>query len=247
MEIVALILINSVIVLLPAVVVLGTFWLIFWKIKPAWIVRYRVPQPREQPTIPGYELPRAIAFFLMYQIPIVVVFSLQKYFGYTPRYEKVSEHGWLYFCGSLLLLIFVIDTVFYWTHRWFHHNPFLRRLHHVHHASYNITPASAYSFHPFESLIIMLPYLVLVVVMPWHPMVLNLYAAFGLNYGAYNHLGYDFSPGVKKKFRFLKWMSSASYHAIHHQKYESNYGLYFTIWDRVMKTEHRADSISARG
>ena len=33
-----------------------------------------------------------------------------------------------------------------------------------------------------------------------------------------------------------KWLNSSVYHNLHHEKFQGNYGLYFTIWDRLCGT-----------
>ena len=33
-----------------------------------------------------------------------------------------------------------------------------------------------------------------------------------------------------------RWFNAVTHHDLHHQRYTVNYGLYFTIWDRIMGT-----------
>jgi sterol desaturase/sphingolipid hydroxylase (fatty acid hydroxylase superfamily) len=36
---------------------------------------------------------------------------------------------------------------------------------------------------------------------------------------------------------FLKYKTASTHHNLHHEKFKGNYGLYFTFWDKWMKTE----------
>jgi sterol desaturase/sphingolipid hydroxylase (fatty acid hydroxylase superfamily) len=38
--------------------------------------------------------------------------------------------------------------------------------------------------------------------------------------------------------RFLGWHTTATHHALHHKDFTSNFGLYFTFWDRLLGTTH---------
>jgi sterol desaturase/sphingolipid hydroxylase (fatty acid hydroxylase superfamily) len=34
-----------------------------------------------------------------------------------------------------------------------------------------------------------------------------------------------------------KWIIGATHHSLHHKQFKYNYGLYFTFWDKLKKTE----------
>jgi sterol desaturase/sphingolipid hydroxylase (fatty acid hydroxylase superfamily) len=52
-----------------------------------------------------------------------------------------------------------------------------------------------------------------------------------------NHAGVEIYPSGKFGKWFKKWVIGATHHDAHHKKFNFNYGLYFTFWDRLMKTE----------
>ena len=97
---------------------------------------------------------------LTYSLYTVLVFSSVGLFvywlyesGYTTLYFSPLMYGVPYLIISLVLLICIHDTYFYWTHRLLHTRWFFRNVHSVHHRSKNPTPLAAYSFHPLEALI----------------------------------------------------------------------------------------------
>lgn len=70
---------------------------------------------------------------------------------YTQAYHEIDEYGWAYFALSLLLIILIHDTCFYWAHRAMHHPRLFRTFHWVHHRSTNPSPwrpAPLRSIHP---------------------------------------------------------------------------------------------------
>ena len=220
-----------------ALIFLGPMVLVFWILKPKWIQKFRIPQLREVKPIFKKELPRSVVGLSVYLIPFTAIVLLQKGFGYTRMYTDIETYGLPYFIFSIFLFIFILDAGFYWSHRWMHQNAFLRKSHAIHHQSINVTPTTAYSFHWIEAILTMLPYMFIVLVLPWHPIALLIFASFGILFNGYLHLGYDFAYKTRMKYKFLSWLNTSTHHSVHHQTYESNYGLYFTFWDRWMKTE----------
>jgi lathosterol oxidase len=54
----------------------------------------------------------------------------------------------------------------------------------------------------------------------------------------FGHMGYEFFPKGFASHKILKWHNTATNHNMHHRFVKCNYGLYFNIWDRMMKTNH---------
>lgn len=47
-----------------------------------------------------------------------------------------------------------------------------------------------------------------------------------------------FSRNCVLKSRVGMLLNSITHYALHHEKYRANFGLYFNVWDRLMKTNH---------
>ena len=52
-----------------------------------------------------------------------------------------------------------------------------------------------------------------------------------------NHLDIEIYPSNFEKHWLGAWIVGATHHSLHHSKFVENYGLYFTFWDKWMKTE----------
>ena len=153
--------------------------------------------------------------------------------GATKIYYDIYEYGLGYLILSLGIYLFLHDTYFYWTHRLLHRYQF-KRCHFVHHESRIPTAWTSFSFHPAEAIIqaLILPLLVLLI--PIHWLVLVTFLTIMSVCGLLNHLGFDFYPTIlEKRFSLI----SATHHQRHHKQVTVNYGLYFTFWDKLMKTE----------
>ena len=73
--------------------------------------------------------------------------------GLTQVYEPINKYGYGYYFFSILLMIVLHDTYFYWTHRAMHWKPLFKWVHKTHHLSINPTPFAAYAFHPIEAVV----------------------------------------------------------------------------------------------
>ena len=156
--------------------------------------------------------------------------------GYTSIYTEVDIYGWWYLPVSLILLMLLHETYYYWLHRWMHHPAVFRRIHKVHHDSHIASPFTAFSFHPLEGLLqaIFLP--VMLVILPMHYYAIILQLTIMTFSSVINHLDIEIYP---KKLHHIwgKWVIGATHHSLHHKQFKYNYGLYFTFWDKIEKTE----------
>lgn len=158
--------------------------------------------------------------------------------GYLNVYEKIGDYGWIWFSASVLLIIVVHDGYFYWTHWLMHNRKGLRRLHMLHHRSYNPTAFTSYAFDTGEALLhaVFLPLFLLVV--PMHPLALLAFTSHMMLRNAVGHCGYEVFPADRNGRPLFDWMTTVTHHDLHHAYAGYNFGLYFTWWDRWMGTEH---------
>lgn len=156
--------------------------------------------------------------------------------GYTRLYLTPDEYGIGYLWLSLVLVIFLQDTYFYFTHRLAHHPKCYRWLHRGHHYSNNPTPWTAFAFDPAEAVVQALYLMGAVCLIPMHLSVLCA-VVLVMSMGALCH---HLSLRLFASSAFGDWLGSwvvgPTHHWFHHRKYTVHYGLYFTFWDRVMGT-----------
>ncbi|MFD2518958.1 sterol desaturase family protein [Salinimicrobium flavum] len=157
--------------------------------------------------------------------------------GFTAIYLDPRQYGIWYLPVSLALVLFLHETYYYWVHRLMHHPKVYRTVHKVHHDSLTPTPWTAFSFHPWESLLeaIILPLILLF--LPVNIYVLGLYLLIMTLSSVVNHLDIEIYPAGFQKSKFGKQFIGATHHHYHHSEFMTNYGLYFTFWDKWMGTE----------
>ena len=143
--------------------------------------------------------------------------------------------GWVPF--SLVIALVLHETYYYWLHRLMHHPAIFNIVHKVHHQSNITSPWTAFSFHPFEGILqaIFLP--VLLMFLPMHLYVLVFLLTFMTITSVINHLEIEIYPKGFHRHGLGKWMIGATHHSLHHKQFRFNYGLYFTFWDKWVRTE----------
>lgn len=134
-------------------------------------------------------------------------------------------------------LIVFNDAWFYGWHRLLHHRSIYRLVHGVHHHSVDVNPFSSYSFHVLEGFILGAWIIPVSMVLPIYLPMLGALQAVGMLNNVVSHLGYEFMPRWFIRVPPFRWLSSATYHSLHHTRLNGNYGLFFRFWDRLLKTE----------
>ena len=171
--------------------------------------------------------------------------------GYLGVYTDVGQHGWLYFGFTVALMIVLQDAYFYWTHRAMHHPVLYKHVHRVHHLSTNPSPWAAYSFAPAEAIAHAAFVPLFVAVMPVHESVLAIFMVYMTVRNVHGHTSMEFMPKGFIRHGFWRSHTTVTHHNQHHKKFQTNFGLYFTWWDRWMGTmdagyEELFDSTVAR-
>ena len=157
--------------------------------------------------------------------------------GYTKIYTDINSYGWWYLPLSLIIFMVLHETYYYWLHRWMHKPKVFRLIHKIHHDSNITSPFTAFSFHPFEGLLqaIFLP--VILFLLPMHYYVIIIQLTVMTLSSVINHLDIEIYPSKFNKNFIGKWLIGATHHSLHHKQFKFNYGLYFTFWDKIKKTE----------
>ena len=158
--------------------------------------------------------------------------------GWSKIYLRFDQYGWAYLVFSGFLVSLLHDVYFYITHRWLHTPWAYKRFHAIHHASLHPSPWASFSFHPVESLIEALPLPLITLLIPLHPVVLIVYLTVATVSAIINHLGFEVLPRGTANHPLGKWLISGTHHAGHHRFYKHNFGLFYTIWDHILGTQH---------
>ncbi len=170
---------------------------------------------------------------------------------YTLVYDQLETFPIWWVPVSVILALIIHDTYFYWMHRFLHHPRWYKKIHLVHHQSINPSPWASYSFHFIEGVTEAMILPVILFILPMHPMAIGLFGLSAFVINVYGHLGFEIAPKWLRHSFLFEILNTSVYHNLHHEKFKGNYGLYFRVWDRLMKTEHpdyvkTYDAIQAR-
>ncbi len=220
-------------------VVAGLFSLLF-----LGLLRHRLASRRNQSRRPPrsqywLELRYALSTATIFASVGVLTYTLRQA-GWLQFYSQIEEYGHAYWWLSLFLLILFHDTYFYWTHRLMHHPSIYRWVHRVHHRAVTPSPWTAYLFGPVEALTHAVIVLMVATFLPLHGTVILCFLIFMVIWNVNGHLGIELLPRGFARHPIGKWLVTSTYHNIHHRRFQGNFGLYFTFWDRLMGT-HRSE------
>lgn len=157
--------------------------------------------------------------------------------GYTQIYSNINEFPLWYIPVSILLYLVSHDTYYYWLHRWMHESKVIRRFHMEHHKSVDTTVFTSFSFHPVESFLQALIVPMLLLIIPMSVIAIMITLTLMTISAIINHAGVEIYPSNKNSRLFRKYIIGATHHDYHHRNSKKHFGLYFTFWDRLMKTE----------
>jgi lathosterol oxidase len=215
----------------------GFAWL-FWYVlfKRRWLHRKFIAR-----FPPSSEVRREAAYSIASMLIFGVVGALTisaSFWGWTRIYWRIADHGWGWFWASVVCLIFLHDAYFYWTHRLMHHRRLFNLFHRVHHLSHNPSPWAAYAFDPLEAVVQAGIFPLAAFVMPVHPLAFSLFMLWQIVHNVLGHAGYEIYPRWLMNTWFKRILNTPTNHVMHHEKIRCNYGIYFNLWDRLMRTNH---------
>lgn len=211
-------------------VIAGLLYAVFYIWKKSYFLKLKIQKKMPSSLQVKREIRYSLMTFFIYGLGIwLFLYWIQH--GKTKLYQDIDAYGMPYFFTSILIMILLHDTYFYWTHRLIHHRWIFKHVHLIHHRFSNPTPWAAFAFHPFEAIISIGIIPIILFLVPYHQWALIIFITFLTLYNALIHLGFSL-PFIS----FGKYQNSASDHSVHHQGSRANYGLYFNIWDRLMGT-----------
>lgn len=215
------------------------FFIVFWIVGKKYFKKIRI-QETERANMHHFkhDLGFSTSSFLVFGIMDVCFLQLESK-GYTQIYFNVHEYGYLWLIVSFFIVLIIDDTFFYWSHRAMHHPKLYKHFHRVHHESTDPSPLTAFAFHPSEAIVEQLIHVVLPFLLPLNFGVLIAWQIFSMLNNVLHHLGYEVYPKGWVRIPLLKYKAASTHHNMHHQLFNGNYSLYFTWWDKWMRTEFK--------
>jgi lathosterol oxidase len=223
--------------LLKYVVIFALPYFVFWKWLPNYFKKFKIQTVERQKPKILLELSYSASTLLIQSLFFLSIYYLNLN-GVFNIYEGFGSQGYLKEIIAFVVYFIVYDAYFYWSHRLLHYGWLYKKVHVVHHKSFNPTPFASYSFHPIEtllSLIYFYPILYFCGMSLEMFVTLIIITDFGNLAG---HLGYDLLPKSISNSKWGSWITTPTHHNIHHQYSRSNFGLYWRGWDEMCKTLH---------
>ncbi len=180
----------------------------------------------------GWSLVTSVLFALAGTLMLV---AWQK--GLTRVYFDWETYPMAWFPVSIALVLFLHETYYYWLHRWMHRPKIYKYVHKVHHDSITTSAWTSFSFHPIESTFQAIFIPIMVFLVPLHIYAIGIVLTIMTVTSAINHLNTELYPRDFHRHWFGRWWIGATHHSLHHSQFRYNYGLYFTFWDKLMRTE----------
>lgn len=218
-------------------VVAGVFFLIFYVWFTSSFKKNKIQKREEKKKTFFREIKQSLqTSVILGVIGMLLIYS--PLHDYTKVYEDINDYSIWWIPLSFILAVMIHDTYFYWLHRFMHHPKIYRRFHLEHHKSINPSPWTSYSFNFIEGVLEGMVTPIILFIMPIYPGTFLAFTLFSFIYNVYGHLGYEIAPKWFRKSVLFELMNTSVHHNLHHEKFLGNYGFYFRIWDRIMKTEH---------
>ncbi len=146
----------------------------------------------------------------------------------------VAVPNWL----AVLFAIILLDLIIYAQHVLFHANPWLWRLHRMHHADLDIDATTGIRFHPVEILMSMVIKLGAVVLLGAPALAVMIFEILLNATAMFSHSNIRLPDAVDRKLRRI--LVTPDMHRVHHsivpRETHSNFGFNLPWWDHLFGT-----------
>lgn len=160
-------------------------------------------------------------------------------YGWVTFWDGAGATRWI--ALETLALLILHDAYFYWVHRLMHLPSIYAATHRLHHASVRPTVWTSYNFAPLETLgeFAFVPLVLAIAgatIGGIHAATLLVFGTIYVVMNLYHHSGVEILPAWWTTSPWTKWISTSTFHFLHHSENRGNFGFYFNVWDRVCGT-----------
>jgi sterol desaturase/sphingolipid hydroxylase (fatty acid hydroxylase superfamily) len=153
-------------------------------------------------------------------------------------FNQVAMPLWVSMCGSLA----VYSLTGYLVHLVEHKSPWLWRIHRVHHLDTHLDVSTSQRHHPLELIANVLIVVAVTIVFGLTASLLIIYETMNVIIDFFSHANVRLPESLD---RIVRWvLVTPNMHSLHHSSHrpetDSNYGVVFTVWDRLFGT-YRAE------
>ena len=148
---------------------------------------------------------------------------------------------------AIALGVLVADFLRYWIHRINHLTPPLWRLHALHHADDRPDVTTAFRHHPLEHFLLIATAWVAHIGFGVNAEALIVYGIISAILSPIQHANLRFRPEIERVAQWLLVTNAVhlSHHSTDRRDSAANFGIMFTIWDRLFGTYRAPDPLRA--
>ena len=179
---------------------------------------------------------------VLIQGSVAAAFLLSEWLAWLPDFWPLHWPMWL----QILVVGLVLDLGLYAMHRFSHVQPFLWKLHAIHHSPERLYWLNGGRRHALSGIALAAPGLAVLMFMGATPIAVGAWLSIMSIHLAFQHANLDYRLG---RFRWL--LGVAEIHRWHHKReYEDaqvNFGEVWMVWDHLFGTFHDAPRSPGRG
>ena len=210
---------------------------ILWLVHRTWLKARIIQSRRATQNDYRREILTSLRSVFVYAVVFTPVLWLTSN-GFGPGRYTGPVNPWV-LAAYVVALLIAHDTYFYWTHRLLHTPRFFKRWHRTHHKTITPTPFTAYAFDWREAVVQTGMPVIWQLILPSPPAAFFIFLGIMIARNVWGHCGTELHPRGFADHWFWGNFTTTTHHDLHHSgNFGSNYGLYFTWWDRICGTEH---------
>lgn len=156
---------------------------------------------------------------------------------YQYNFIKIDFHSTIFsLLFDIIILILLMDLFMFVFHYSAHKLTWFSPIHQLYHTHIETNVYSLFVLNPIETLGFGFIWLFLIAIIQFNFFSIIVYLILNLTYGILGHVKKDLFPAFWNSNIFTKWISTTKFHSNHHKNQSHNFGFYFTIWDKIFKT-----------
>ena len=195
--------------------------------------------------LPAFALTRWLSNLALFVLAIGLNFLLVPVIAIV---AFAGLHGGMPLWVQLVVGVPALDALSYALHRAFHASPILWRFHALHHSDPELDVSTTVRHHPGEALLMGFAVGILAGAVGLSPFVIGLYASLNLVVQFFAHANVGLPTRLANTLAWL--VVTPVLHRVHHSRHPAdvatNYGLVFSVWDRLLGT-YRSEPEYGRG
>lgn len=186
-----------------------------------------------------------IGMYLLFLIGQSLFFYFYQYADKSllPKYTLVFDSIGIL---KIIILILVLDCIFYWVHRLSHYSTWLWRCHLLHHSDTHLDLSTNFRHHPFEFILAALINGVLIYYFYVPAEIAHIYFSITFLVQIWHHSNIELSDSIERVLGVV--VVTPRLHRVHHSILpkcrNANYGNCFIIWDKIFSTYVRSDNVN---